>query len=170
MRILPSGLVIALAFDAGQLSFDVEVADLPEVEEPPVEPGPDVHAAAMDIVCQVVDDRETHTRGVRIDAGQRHEIDVVDCAARAIAVDEVDQAAANPLDRRDVELHRPDAAEHRLGAQFDRPLISHRGILHPERDCTDARAVQPRKALRKAFRFGIDDEIDVALAVERHPL
>ena len=40
---------------AGLLAFDVEVADLAEVEQRLVEAGPLVHVAAMHVVRQVVD-------------------------------------------------------------------------------------------------------------------
>ena len=81
MRILPHGLVIALDLQAGQLALDVEVADLAEIEEPLVEVGPLVHAAAMDVVGQVVDVGEADARGLRVDARPGREIDVVDRAA-----------------------------------------------------------------------------------------
>ena len=43
---------------ARALSLDVEVADLAEAEDPLVEPGPDVHVAAVHVVGQVVDHGE----------------------------------------------------------------------------------------------------------------
>jgi hypothetical protein len=49
--------------EAGELPLDVEVADLPEVEEPLVEAGPLVHAAAMHVVRQVVDVPEARALG-----------------------------------------------------------------------------------------------------------
>ena len=55
MRILPHGLVIACDFEAGELALDVEIADLAEIEEPLVEAGPFLHAAAIDVVGQMVD-------------------------------------------------------------------------------------------------------------------
>src|SRR5207237_850367 len=77
---------------------------------------------------------------------------------------------ADALDRRDVELHRPDLAVHRLGAERDRPLIGAGGVLDPEGDGANRRAVQPGERLREAFRLGIEDEVDVALLVERDVL
>jgi hypothetical protein len=152
-----------LGAQPGQLALDVEIADLAEVEEPLVKRGPQVHAAAMGVVGQMVDpDQPDPRHGFLRD--QRHEIDIVD-RLPAIAVDEVDQAAADPLDRRDVELHRPELAMHRLGAEPDRPVIGRRGILDPEGDRADRRPVQPGKRLGKAFRLGVDDEVDVALLV-----
>ena len=40
---------------AGGAALDVEEADLAEVEQPFVEAGPDIHAAAMDVVGQVIE-------------------------------------------------------------------------------------------------------------------
>ncbi len=83
MRILPQGLVIALRLEPGQLAFDVEVADLAEVEQALVEVRPLVHAAAMHVVRQVVDVRQAGARRMLLDARQRHEVDVVDRTRRA---------------------------------------------------------------------------------------
>ena len=95
------------------------------------------------------------------------EIDIVD-RVLAIAVDEIDEAAADPLDRRDVELHRPDLAVHRLGAQRNRALIGFGGVGDAKGDRAHRRAVQSGKGLSKALGFGIEDEVDVALLVEGH--
>ena len=92
MRILPHGLVIALDLQAGELALDVEVADLAEIEEPLVELGPFVHAAAMHVVRQVIDVGEADAlRAWRSTPGSGIEVDVVDAAALAVAVDQVDQ-------------------------------------------------------------------------------
>src|SRR5471030_2002853 len=95
-----------LGLEAGQLAFDVEVADLAEIEETLVERRPFVHAAAMHVVRQVIDVSEADALGGVLDAGQELEIDVVDAAALAVAIDQVDQRIADALDRGDVELHR----------------------------------------------------------------
>src|SRR5579872_6487316 len=157
------------ALDAGQLALNVEITNLPEIEEPLVEPGPHIHASLMDVVRQMVDRRQADALRRLLDARYRHKIDVVDRATRAVAVDEVDEAAADALDRRDVQLHRADPALDRLGAELDRPAIGQGRVGDPKRDGTNARAVKPREALRKAFRLGIDDEIDIALTIKRHP-
>ena len=78
MRILPHGLVMALDIRPGLLALDVEVADLAEIEEALVEVGPSRHVAAMDVVRQVVDVGEADALGIVLDAGQIHEVDVVD--------------------------------------------------------------------------------------------
>src|SRR5215469_959217 len=106
--------------DPGQFSFDVEIADLPKAEEPLIKAGPDIHAALMDVVRQVIDCGKADAARLLLNPRQRHKVDIVDRAAGAGTIDKVDQAAADPLDRRDVELHRADLALDRLGAQLDR--------------------------------------------------
>src|SRR5436190_10831609 len=51
---------------AGGAALDVEEADLAEVEQSLVEAGPDVHAAAMDVVGKMIDVEQPGTRGTRV--------------------------------------------------------------------------------------------------------
>ena len=159
-----------LGLQPGQLALDVEVADLAEIEEPLVEARPFIHAAAMNVVGQVIDVGEADALRIVIDPRQEFEIDVVDAALLAVAVDQVDQRIADALDRRDVELHRPDLVLDTPGAERQRPLVGEGCVLHPEGDRADRRAVHARKALGEAVGLGIDDEVHVALAVERDVL
>ena len=48
------------------LAFDIEVADLAEIEEALVEAGPDMHAPAADVMRQVVDIMEAAALRLRI--------------------------------------------------------------------------------------------------------
>ena len=133
----------------------------------------------MHVVRQVVDVGEAVADRVRVRAGDRLEVDVIDADVadgarlRAVlaapAVDEVDQRIADALDRRDVQLHRAGLVVEAPCAEFQRVLVRLRGILHAERDRADRRAVQAREALRERIGFGVDDEVDVA-AVHRHVL
>ena len=93
---------------------------------------------------QVVDAGEPDRRSMRVGAGQRDEIDIVD-RVLAIAIDEVDQAAADPLDGRDVEFHRAELAVHRPGAELDGALIGGGRILDAKGDDAHRRAVQPAR-------------------------
>src|SRR5262249_48798153 len=105
-----------LALHAGDLAFDVEVADLAEVEQPLVEVGPFLHPAAVHVVRQVVDVEQSVADWIEPGAGKGLEVDVVEADVadlalpRAVlaapAVDEVDERVADPLDRRNVELAR----------------------------------------------------------------
>ena len=138
---LAAGARHRLALEAGQLALDVEVADLAEVEQPLVEARPLVHPAAMHVVRQVVDVGEAGAGRVLVDAGQRHEVDVVDrhagAVVRRIAVDEVDQRVADALDRRDVELHRPRMRLDAPGAVRD--ALRDTPARHPSRETRSRR-------------------------------
>src|SRR5439155_15452940 len=147
---LAAGTRHRLALQSGELGFDVEVADLAEVDQPLVEARPLLHATAMDVVRQVVDGRKPRSLRLWIDVGQRHEVDVVDRytgSVAAIAVDQIDERISDALDRGDVELHRTgmglDAPRALLG-QF---LISVSRILDPKRHRANRGAVHARKAL-----------------------
>jgi len=110
---------------------------------------------------------------VLLGAGQRHEIDVVDRhagAASRITVDEIDQRIADALDRRDVELHRSRVRFHAPGALLDGAPVRKRGIADAKRDGADRWTVHSRKGLREAARLGVDDEVDLALTIEKHVL
>ena len=149
--------------------LDVEVANLTEIEQTFVEPSPFVHAALVNVVRQMVDSREAGADGRAFGVADRDEIDVVDSLV-AIAVDQIDRAAADTLDRWDVELHRPDWTGMSLGAEFDRPCARLCGIAHAKADGAYARSVHLGEGLGEAVGLRVDDEIDVALAVERHRL
>ena len=57
---------------------------------------PVVHSTLVDVVCQVIDDLKAAAHGVRIDALEIIEVDVVDAAALFEAIDEVDDGATDP--------------------------------------------------------------------------
>src|SRR5215210_5738045 len=101
---LAAGRGEGAAAEAGELAFDGEVADLAAIEEALIEAPPRVHAAALDVVRQVVDDREAIAPWRAVGAVEPGEVLVVDRAARTVPVHEVEQAAADALDRRDIEL------------------------------------------------------------------
>jgi len=124
----------------------------------------------MDVVREVIDVGEADALGIMLDAGQVLEIDIVDAAFVAIAIDQIDQRVADALDRRNVEFHRPDLVLDAPGAERDGALVGEGRVLHAEGDGADRRSVYAGKALRKAVRLGIDDEVHVALAVERDVL
>ena len=157
------------ALEPGDLALDVEIALFAEVEQPLVELRPFVHAPAMHVVGQMVDVGQTDagTAIARTGAGvlDGDEVDIVD-GALAIAVDEIDQAAADAPDRRDIQLHRPDMAVERLGAELERAGVCPGTVRDPERYGRDRRPVHPGEGLGEAAGLGVDDEVDVALAIE----
>ena len=175
---LAAGAGHGLALDSRDLAFDVEIAHLAEVEQPLVELGPFAHAAAVHVVREVVDIGQDVPRRVEAGAGQGLEIDVEEAdiadlaflgaALAAPLVHQVDQAVADALDGRDIQLARPGAAGVAPGAERQCTFVGRAHVLHTERDGADARPVQPCEALREAVGLGIDDEIDAALAVQQH--
>src|SRR6267154_5923134 len=152
-----------LALEPGELALDIEVADFAEIEQPLVEVSPFGHAPAMDVVRQVVDVGEADALGAVLDAGQILEVDVVDRAAIAIAVDQIDQRITDALDGRDIELHRPDLALDAPRTKRQGALVGRRRVADSERDGADAGPVHAREALGEAVLLGVDDEVHVTL-------
>src|SRR3546814_7093028 len=70
----------------------------------------------------------------------------------------------------DVQFHRADMLFDAPGAELDGALVGRGGVFHTEGHGTDRWAVDAGEALGKAFGLGIEDEIDVALAVQCHVL
>src|SRR6266480_4258690 len=177
---LAAGAGHRLGLEAGLFALDVEVADLAEIEQPLVELGPFLQAAAVHVVREMIDVAQAGPRGAgrraapeRLEPRQRLEIHVVDSVAvivLRVAVDEVDERVADALDRRDAQLARPGAALHAPGAALEEPVVGRRGVLHAEGDGAHARAVAAGEVLRERARLGVDDEIGVALLVEQHVL
>jgi hypothetical protein len=156
-----------LGMQAGQPALDVEMADLAEAEQPLVEAGPMLQPALVDIVGEVVDAGEADPLHVRL--RRLHEVDVVD-AVSAIAVDQVEGAAADADDGGNVQLHRPRLAGVRPGAPLQRPAVGGARVADPEGHGAGAGAVRIGKALSRAVRLAVQDEVDVALAEVQHVL
>ncbi len=120
---------------------------------------------------------------IHFSAGDRNEVDIVDAdiadrarrnAALAIlaapAVDKIDQRIADALDRRHIQFHRASLVVKAPCTEFERALVRYRRIFDTECECANALTMLACEALRKRILFGIDDEIDVALAVQGHIL
>jgi hypothetical protein len=90
---LPVGAGHRLGEEAGELALDVEKADLAEIEEARVEVRPHAQIAAAGVVGQMV--RVIESRAIGLGLGFRGpaEIDVVDRAPVAVAIDEIQEAA-----------------------------------------------------------------------------
>ena len=147
------------------MPFDVEVANLAKSQEALIELGPHVHAALIDVVGDVIDGGQALAVRTALGALDGREIDVVDRSI-TVAVDEIDEAAADAFDGRDVELHRPRRTRDRLGAELDGPGVGPARILDAKRHGAHRGAVHPGEGLGEAVGLGIDDEIDIALAIE----
>ena len=98
-----------------------------------------------------------------------YEVDIVN-GALAVAIDQIDQAAADALDRRDIEFHGTGGDRPGFRAQIQGARIGQARIGDAKRHGAGAGPVSARKPLCKAVVFRVDDEIDVALIVQRHVL
>ena len=150
--------------EAGVLALDVEVADLAEVEEALVEAGPERHPAAVDVVRQVIERLQAVADRAPIDAGQELEVDVVDRLAVLEAVDQVERRAADALDRRQAQLHRPGRHLERLRAELERARVGLVRIADAKGEPARRRPVLGGEVAGVALRLAVDDEVDVALA------
>ena len=98
---------------------------------------------------------------------QRDEVDVVDREV-LVAVDEVDEAVADAVDARDVELHRRCARRHRPCAEVQRAAECGIGVAHAQRDRRQRRARAGRRHAGQRLRMRVDDDVHRPLPVERH--
>ena len=163
---LAAGTRHGLAAQPRHLAFDVEVAHFAKIEEALVELCPLVHPAAVDVVSQVIDVPHPRTDGIRFGALDRYEVDIVDRAALTVAIDQVEEAIANALDGGDIELHGTHVGSHTPRAKLLRPTVGLGGVANAESDRADGRPVHARERLRKTVGLGIDDKVDVTLAIQ----
>ena len=98
------------------------------------------------------------------------EVDVVDRAAFLEAIDQVERRAADALDRRQAQLHRPGRDVERLGAGLEREPIGLVRVLDAKRQAAGRRAVLGGEVRGQALRLAVDDEVDAALAIEHDVL
>ena len=71
----------------------------------------------MHVVGEMIDVVEAGAFGLDLAGAQPLEIDVIDRSLGAITVDEIDLQPADPLDGRNIELHRADLRLGGLGAE-----------------------------------------------------
>src|SRR3569832_1458949 len=88
---------------AGRPPLDGKETDLAEVEQFFVEAGPDIHAAAMDVVGEMIDVVQPCAPRPWVFHAQPFEFGVVGRALGAVAIYEIKQAAADALDGGNVE-------------------------------------------------------------------
>src|SRR5438067_9384182 len=94
------------------------------------------------------------------------EVDVVDRAALTVSIDEEQPRAADALNGWNVELTSAFLDFDIGRSKADRPLMRGGGVLHSKCHRAGAGPVRPGIFFRVAPRFGIDDEVAVALLVQ----
>src|SRR5262245_43671638 len=87
----------------------------------------------MDVVGEVIDVVKPGAHGLRIARTEPFELGIVGGALRAVAVDEIEQAAADTLDGGNVERLLLRRQARWLGAECNRALISLPAIYDTER-------------------------------------
>ena len=157
-----------LGGEAGVLTLDVEEADLAEVEEGLVIVRPVLHAAVVDVVREVIDHVEARADRVLLHARKILEIDVVDRQAVAfcvlVAVDQVDDCAADASYCRDVQFHRAGLDCNRFGTALDEFGIGLARVADTETHATGGGTVFAGEIPRGTLRLVVQDEVDLALA------
>jgi hypothetical protein len=151
---------------ARRAALDVEETDFAEVEKLFIKARPDIHAAAMDIVGEMIQIEEARASRTRIARSQPFEFDVIARTLGTVPVNQVEQAAADPLDGGHVErlLRRRNAG--RLGAERDCALIGRPRINHAERHRRRARPMLRHEVETVGARLFVDEIVDVVLAID----
>ncbi len=105
-----------------------------------------------------------------LDSTGRREFDVPDAAEFALAIDEIDEAAAEAAHRRNLEFAWADRLAERLVVHELRAIERRGRIIDLEADGADPRAMGDVEGMRKTFLLGVDHDVDRALRPSRHRL
>ena len=155
---------------SGVFALDVEEADFAEVEERFVIVRPIFHAAVVDVVREVIDHVEPGADGKLLHAVEIFEIDIVDRQAVAvvigIAIDQVNDRAADAADRRDPQFHRTGFDRDRLGPALEQFVIGLLRIADAEAHAAGGGAVLAGEEPCRAARFVVQDQVDLPLPPE----
>src|SRR5208283_430676 len=154
----------------GIFARDVEIADLMEIEDPLIPTRDAVQMASIHIVGEVIDRRQAGARGMRVALPAPAEIHVPDRTLVAVAIDEIDQRAADAHNRRNLQLHRADARHAGFRPSLQRALIGDASVEHAETHGANRGAVGLGEVSRETIGLGVEHEVDVALPVERDVL
>ena len=116
----------------------------------------------------MVDEGQSEPLRMAVHAGQPLEVGVVDRAFGTVAVDEVQHAVADALDDRHVDGAGVGLVGELLGAVGERGGEHLLGRLaEADREAAGARAVLGREIGRERIGLLVDEEVAVALAVQR---
>src|SRR5262249_10097840 len=147
--------------------FDVEEANLPEIEKPLVKTSPDVHPPAMDVVREVIDVIEPCTCGLRVTIAKPIELRFVGRALRTIAIDEIQQTTADSPDCWSVRCLWGRGTLGGFRAEGGRAVVGAPGIDDAERHRWGARSMGCNEVETVGARLFVDEVVDVALPIDR---
>ena len=120
------------------------------------------------VVREVVDEFEAMAHGVALSAVQKLKVNVVNRLTVFKAVDQIQRCATNALDGGQAQFHWPGRDLDRLRTQLKSARISLVRVFDAKRHAARRRPVLGRKVGGGAVRLLVDDEVDVALAVQQH--
>ena len=106
---------------------------------------------------------------MRLGAREGFEIDIVD-RALAVAINKINEAAPDPPDGRQVQLHGPGRPVKRAGAEPGGPFQRPARVAHAHGEGAHRRPVDLGEGLGEAVRLLVQDEVDVTLPVQDHLL
>ena len=150
---------------AGMLALDVEKTDLSKVKQLRVEAEPCVHVAAFHVVGQMIEIVKTNSLRPGITLAGPGEFRVIGRTFGAVAVDEIEQGAADSLYGR--SRQGLVGADIRLGAKFHGVVEGMLCVDDAPRHRGRAGTVAGDEAGRECPGFGIEDVVDIALAIDR---
>ena len=157
-----------LGREAGVLPLDVKKTYLAKVEQPGIKIGPERHAAPVDVVCEVVNQRQAVAHRVPVHPIDKFKVNVIDGLTVFKAVNQVQGRPANALDGGQVQLHRAGTHFHGLGTKFKRPAVGMVRVSDTKGHAARTRPMLGGKVARHAFGFAVDNEINAALTVQHH--
>lgn len=129
---------------------------------------PEIHAAAIDVVGEVVNDFQAETERLAVNIGQKLKIDVVDGFAVFKTVNQIQRRTTDAFNRGQAQFHYRSGDFNRLRAQFQGAFVGLLSITYAETHAAGTRAVFGSKISGLATRLTVDDKVDVTLAVKQH--
>ena len=121
----------------------------------------------MDVVGEVIEIEQPGAFRPRVFGAEPFEFGIIGRTLGAVAIDEIEQAAADALDRGNIERLLRRSEFGRLRAERQRALIGPLRVDHPKRHRRRARPVRGDKGKTVGAGLFVDEIIDVALAIDR---
>ena len=160
-----------LAEQPGRLALDVEILLLLEAEQFLVECRPGSHLAALDVVGEVVEQIEPDVVGGGILAPAGNLVPPgIEIARRAMLVDEIEVAPADPFEDEAALAERPGGGVGGLGAVRQRVVVGGLGIGDAERHSARAWPVRGAELGGLAFGLAVEQQVDPPLDEAQHVL